>query len=101
MTSLRSALAAAFFATATMGAAALAPTAASASPALSTLDIGGYVTHRVGHGWGHGWGYGYGYRAPVVIVRRPVVRTHCTRQARYNAYGHFVGVRTVCHRVAY
>lgn len=97
MTSLRSTLAAALVVTASVGGAALAPTAANASPVLGTVDIAGAFYHRAGHGFG----YGYGYRAPVVVVRRPVVRTHCTRQARYNAYGHFVGFRTVCHRVGY
>jgi hypothetical protein len=42
-------------ATAALGAAALAPTAASA---------GGWHGHHWGHGWGHGYGYGF---SPVIV----------------------------------
>jgi hypothetical protein len=41
-------------ATAALGAAALAPTAASA---------GGWHGH---HHWGHGWGYGFGF-SPIIV----------------------------------
>ena len=44
-------------ATAALGAAALAPTSASA---------GGWHGHHWGHGWGHGYGFGLGF-SPVIV----------------------------------
>jgi hypothetical protein len=54
---------------ATVGAAALAPTSASA---------GWHGGHHWGHGWGHGFGYGYGiglyntYASDCYIVKKVV-----------------------------
>lgn len=60
-------------ATATVGAAALVPTAASAA----------HFGIHFGHGWGHGWGYGWG---PRVVVVGPTY-TDCIQWVR-------VGYRT-------
>lgn len=45
-------------ASAALGAAALAPTAASAG--------GWHGHHHWGHGWGHGHGFGFGF-SPVIV----------------------------------
>lgn len=76
-------LALALVATAALGAAALAPTAASA----------GWHGHHWGHGWGHGYGFGYGF-SPVIVsggyaddgcyVQRRVRTTHGIRWRTVN-----------------
>ncbi len=70
-------LALATVAAAALGAAALAPTAASA----------GWHGKHWGHGWGHGHGFGYGF-SPVIVTGGGYADDGCFVQRRVRtAYG--------------
>lgn len=79
-------LALAVAATAALGAAALAPTAASA---------GGWHGH---HHWGHGWGHGYGFGFSPVIASGGYADDDCyqTRRVR-TRYGIRYRTVNVCY----
>lgn len=73
-------------ATAALGAAALAPTAASA---------GGWHGHHWHHGWHHGWygGYGFGIYAPTYVA---APSCYVVRRVVFTPYGKRIRRVTVC-----
>ena len=100
MTAKKFALAALAVATIVTGTAATHDTA-EAKPKgafIAGAIIGGTAGLIAGSAYGHGY---YGYRPAYYGGYYGPSRRVCEWRARYNKWGHYVGTKRVCWRVAY